>query len=348
MKTYLSKPEKLVLFALAEDADRTDSDIAERVGMKESTVSLHRRNLIKNHQVFFVNYPNIQKLGADFVVELFGYTNPALPFDDKNALFKSFFSRSPQIYDAVATESFVMASGGFFDLSDMLLFEERYESFFESGPISRNIVNYAFFPFDISHSFNSYNFAPCLHRIFCLDLPEPRSLSLKKHKKEEVTLSNIESKALIEMIDNPNATDSQLAKKIRRSRARANELKNEFLERGLFKRAVVPTLLTGEFGTIAYVNLKFKHGTTLEKKIEAAGNDWWRQACYLLERNTDLFAIYSFTNFKEYSKLINAYIGPFQNAGMVIELPKIFVLSMENVIDIVDSRFGPLVRHLLF
>ncbi|HDP97008.1 MAG TPA: winged helix-turn-helix transcriptional regulator, partial [Euryarchaeota archaeon] len=121
MKTYLSKPEKLVLFALAEDADRTDSDIAERVGMKESTVSLHRRNLIKNHQVFFVNYPNIQKLGADFVVELFGYTNPALPFDDKNALFKSFFSRSPQIYDAVATESFVMASGGFFDLSDMLL-----------------------------------------------------------------------------------------------------------------------------------------------------------------------------------------------------------------------------------
>ena len=120
---------------------------------------------------------------------------------------------------------------------------------------------------------------------------------------------------------------------------------------GFAKKAFLGLLIfavIAAFGTIAYVNLKFKHGTTLEKKIAAAGNDWWRQACYLLERNTDLFAIYSFTNFKEYSKLINAYIGPFQNAGMVIELPKIFVLSMENVIDIVDSRFGPLVRHLLF
>ena len=348
MKPHLSKPEKLMLFALAEDANRTDSEIAERVEMKESTVSLHRRNLIKNKQVFFVNFPDIQKLGGDFVVELFGYTNPALPFDEKNSIFQSFFSRNPQIYDAVAAEGFVMASGAFFDLSDLLLFEERYESFFESVPISKNMINYAFFPFDISHSFNSYNFGPCLHRIFNLDLPEPRSLTLKKHKKEEVTLSNIESKALIGIIDNPNATDSQLAQKIRRSRTRVNELKNEFIEQGLFKRTAVPTLISSEFGTIAYVHLKFKHGTPLEKKIAVAGDEWWQQACYLLERNIDLFAIYSFSNFKEYSKLINAYIGPFQDAGLIVEQPKIYVLSMENVIDIVDSRFGPLIRHLLF
>lgn len=348
MKVHLSKPERHVLFSLAEDANRTDSEIAERVGMKESTASLHRRNLIKSHQVFFANYPDIHKLGGDFVVEMFGYTNPALPYEKKNSIFKSFFARSPQIFDAVAAEGFVTASGAYFDLSDLLLFEERYESFFESGPISKNMINYAMFPFDISHSLNSYNFAPCLHRIFNLDLPEPRSLVLKTHKKEEVTLSNIESKALIEIIDNPNATDSQLAQKIRRSRARVNELKNEFIERGLFKRTAVPTLLTSEFGTIAYVELKFKHGTTLEKKIAVAGNDWWRQACFIFERNIELFAIYTFSTFKEYSKLINAYIGPFLEAGLVVDQPKIFVLAMENVVDIVDSRFGPLIRHLLF
>jgi len=347
MKKQLSQPERMVLFALAEDGMRTDSEVAERVGMKESTVGAHRRSLIKDGHVKIANYPAFHKLGCEFLVEFFGRTNPAIPLDDKNEVYTRFFSRNPQIFDAVSGEGFLMASSAFTKVADLLTFNERHDIFFEHLPTSKGLLEVAIFPFEISRCSYFYNFAPCLHRILDVDVSEPAGRRPKFHKFECPELSKVETKVFLEMLEFPTATDADIASRTRRSRQSVTSLRNSFLERELFIRTAVPTLSSVEFGAVAYVHLRFKPSVTLEKKNSVAGDDWWKQSCYTLERNSEVFAVYPFASFKEYSSLMGEYIGPFDRAGVLAQHPEIFVVSSENIVDLVDCAFAPLVKRIL-
>ncbi len=337
----------MVLFALAENGMRTDSEVAERVGMKESTVGAHRRALVKNGHVRFANYPAFHKLGCEFLVEFFGRTNPAIPLDDKNEVYTRFFDRNPQIFDAVSGEGFLMASAAFTRMADLLTFSERHDIFFEDLPTSKGLLEVAIFPFEISRCSYSYNFAPCLHRILGVGASAPAGRRPKWHKLECPELSKAETKVFLEMLQFPNATDAEIAGRTRRSRQSVTALRNSFLERELFIRTAVPTLNSVEFGAVAYVHLKFKPSVSLEKKNSIAGDDWWRQSCYTLERNSELFTVYPFASFKEYGSLMEEYIGPFERAGVLSQHPEIFVVSSENIVDLVDCAFAPLVKRIL-
>lgn len=347
MKRQLSQSERSVLFALTEDGTRTDSEVAERVGMKESTVGTHRRSLIKNGHIHFVNYPAFHKLGCEFLVEFFGRTNPAIPLDDKNEIYTRFFKRNPQIFDAVSGEGFLMASAAFTKIADLLNFSERHDIFFESLPTSKGLLEAAIFPFEISRCSYLYNFAPCLHRILRVNASDPDGVKPKWHRMESPELSKMEAQALLEMLEFPNATDAEIASRTRRSRQSVTAVRNAFIEQGLLVRTAVPTLTSVEFGAVAYVHLKFKPATTLEKKNSIAGDDWWKQSCYTLERNSELFAVYPFASFKEYSSLMGEYIGPFERSGVLAQHPEIFVVSTENLVDLVDCAFAPLVKRIL-
>lgn len=347
MKKQLSQPERMVLFALTEDGMRTDSEVAERVGMKESTVGAHRRSLIKNGHLKFANYPAFHKLGCEFLVEFFGRTNPAIPLDDKNEVYTRFFRRNPQIFDAVSGEGFLMASAAFTKVSDLLNFNERHDIFFEDLPTSKGLLEVAIFPFEISRCSYVYNFAPCIHRILGVSASEPTGREPKWHKLETPDLSKVETKVLLEMLEFPTATDAEIASRTKRSRQSVTALRNGFLERELFTRTAVPTLNSVEFGAVAYVHLKFKPSVNLDKKNSIAGDDWWLQSCYTLERNSELFAVYPFASFKEYSSLMGEYIGPFERSGVLAQHPEIFVVSSENIVDLVDCAFSPLLRRIL-
>lgn len=347
MKRQLSQGEKLVLFALAENGRRTNAEVAERGGMKESTARRHRRNLIRDGQLSFVNFPSLNLLGIDFIAEFFGRTSPAIPAEERNEIYKEFFKKNPQVFDSVAGEGFIMATAAFESFSDILLFEERRDSFFQDIPSSKSFLKMAVFPFDLSRCFCGYNFAPCIHRILGLDLPHPAAVPLKAQRREKATLSKIEVRALVEMLESPAAPDAEVAQKIRRSRQSVTEMRKDFFEQELIRRIAVPTLLSQEFGAVAYAHLRFKPGATFEKKVSVAGDEWWRQSCWMQERNLELFAVYPFGNFREYTDLMNANTNPFQKAGILDGEPEIHVISQENIVDIVDCSFAPLIRNTL-
>ncbi len=173
MSRRLSDQEKFVLFALTEDANRTDAEISERIGMKQATVGRHRRSLVKNGHVYFVNLPSFHRLGLEFVVQIFGHINIALPWDRKTQIFNDWFKKCPSIFEATFSEGFLLSSGVFRNIADFMTFQERFRIFFENlkGPRGE-LFRYAFFPFDISrYSFG--NFDNSMSRIFEIDLQTP-------------------------------------------------------------------------------------------------------------------------------------------------------------------------------
>jgi len=347
MERRLSRQEKLVLFALTEDATRTDSELADRIRMKQPTVGRHRRNLQKNGHVYFVNFPSFHKLGLEFIAEIFSSINPVVPWQRKNDILHDLLRKNPEFFDANCSEGFFMASGAFRNISDFLLFKENFKAFFDSLKWSTGEFQYAIFPFDISRCGYMYNFAPCLHRIFGLDLPQPSCRPLERLRREQMQMSKSEARILVELVENPDASDEEIGKKIRRSRQCITETRNRFIEDGLMTRIAVPTLISDDFGAIAYVHMRFSPDVTFEKKIEVASPAWWEQSIYTLERNSEVFAVYLFSGFKEYSTLISDFLSPFQESGLLLSDPEVFVVPTENADDIIDSSFGHLVRRIL-
>lgn len=341
----LSKPERLVMFALSEDAARTNADVAERVDMKESTVALHRRNLLKNGHMYFAYLPSLHKLGFEMLAEFFTVINPAIPKESKNDTYKEFFRRNPEVFDAVSGEGFLMASGAFTDVSNLLHFLDRYEEFFGGIHWSRRRINAAVFPFDISRCCFVYNYGPSLNRIMDLGITDSKSRPLERLRRERAAPSKSEARVMAEIIESPARTDSEIARRLRRSRQRIAEIRNDLTTRGLITRVMIPTMISEEFGAIAYVRLRFKPGATLDKKLSIAGEDWHRQSLYTLERDSELFAIYLFSGFREYSTLMNKCIGPFQDAGLFSEEPDMFVIPMGTAVDLVSGSFSPIIRR---
>jgi len=347
VRQLLSLPKRQVLFALAEDGSRTDAEVAERTGMKETTVGLHRRELLKEGHMAHVNFPSFEKLGCEMLVEFYGNTNPAVPADVKINAYRTFFKGVPQVYDAVSGVGFIRASSAMVSVSELTQFQDRHDAFFSDAPSTKATLFSTVFPFDISRCSYVYNFGPFLHRVFKLELPAPMSRPLEGKKVEDVTMSKAEARTFAEIIRSPTATDSEIGQVIHRSRQSVTDMRNCFLEQGLYARTVVPTLISAEFGPTAHVRLKFKPSAGFERKMSVGGDDWWTQSCYTLERDSELFGIYPFADFAEYRSLMNRFIGPFQQAGLLAAEPEIVTVSRENTVDLVECSFVPLVNRLL-
>jgi len=343
----LNSGDKLVLFALAEDATRTDAEIAERIEMKESTVGLHRRRLIANKQLFFVNFPAFHKLGCEYLAKFYGKTDLAIPESDRNRLCGEFFRGIPQIYDAVTGDGYMGGNAAFVDTADFLNFEDHLDSFFEDDASSKPSLAYSFFPYSISNVWIGYNFAPMFHRTFDLEIPEPKTKHLGRFKTEYPIFSKVEARVMLELIADPSASDAEISRRVNRSRQRVTELRHQFLEQGLLTPIAVPTLHSLEFGVFAYVHLRFKPGTSLSKKISVAGDSWWRYSFNTLERNSEAFSGFVFRDFNECKSLISEYLGPFEELRLLSTRPEIYVVSSESLIDLVDCSFVPLVRSLI-
>lgn len=347
MRQQLSRPKRLVLFALAEDGSRTDVEVAERTGMKESTVGLHRRELLKEGHMRYVNFPSFEKLGCEMLVEFYGNTNPAISADIKIKAYKEFFEQTPQVFDAISGVGFVRASSAMVSVSELVEFRDKHDAFFENARSSKAAIMSTIFPFDVSRCSYVYNYGPFLHRAFGLEIPDPRSMPIERRKREKTPLTKAEARTFVEIVRSPMATDAEIGGRIHRSRQSVTDMRNDFLEQGLYTRTVIPTLISAEFGPTAYVRLKFRPGAKFEAKMSAAGDDWWRQACYILERDSEILGIYPFADFAEYKALMNKFIGPFQQSGLLAEEPEIITVSRENTVDLVECSFVPLVSLLL-
>ena len=347
MRQQLSGPKRLVLFALVEEGSRTDAEVAERTGMKETTVGLHRRELLREGHMEYVNFPAFEKLGCEMLVEFYGNTNPAISADIKIKAYKDFFGTTPQVFDAISGVGFVRASSAMVNVAELVEFRDKHDAFFENARSSKAALMSTIFPFDVSRCSYVYNFGPFLHRVLKLDLSEPKGRPMERRMREKASLSKAEARTLVEILRSPMATDAELGKSIHRSRQSVTDMRNDFLEQGLYTRTVVPTLISAEFGPTAYVRLKFRPAAKFETKMSAAGDDWWRQSCYTLERDSEILGIYPFADFAEYKALMNKFIGPFQQAGLLAEEPEIITVSRENTVDLVDCSFAPLVNKLL-
>ena len=343
----MTPTEKKVLFAFVEEAKRTDAEVAERTGLKESTVRSCRQNLVNDGHLRFVNFPAFHKFGCNLAVSHFGDTSLATSFETKNEAYRTFFRMNPHVVEAVTSSDFIAFLGIFRGLSDYLLFWDRHNRFFKDGNILQAPIEPALFPIEISRWPIDYNFAPCFQRILGLDFQDPIARMPQVLDGQCVRLSKVERETFIAAISEPNATDAHIAQTVGRSRARVTELTNRFTKEGLWEHVGLAAMLSPEFGATAFVHLRFHPDVSFKKKSLVAGDDWWRQSTLTYHRDSEVAAVYPFIDLKECMSLLKQFIGPFKSEEMLAREPFVRVVQEETSIDLIDSAFAPLMRQLV-
>lgn len=343
----MTDAERLVLFGFVEDGSRTDADVANRIGLGESTVCMMRRKLVRENHLEFWNLPSFHRLGCDTVVFFLQELSLLAPKDEKTEAYRTFFRQNPMVFDSLMSGDMVIFMTAFRRLSEYVLFLDRYEACFGGSRLLRGPLQKVVFPLDITQGDTGYNFAPSLYRIFGLTIEEPHCRKPDFLEIEAARLNRVKANGLTRIIESPYATDSQIGRALRRSRQRVTEMRNEFRRRGLYKKIAVPTFNSSEFGAIAYAHLEFNPETTFDEKIDVAGDEWWKQSFGTLHRDSEVVVCYLFRDFKECASFLEDHVAPLKKEGLVSKDPNIHVLSTENLVDPIDNGFGQLARWIL-
>ncbi|OGS56394.1 MAG: hypothetical protein A3K60_08640 [Euryarchaeota archaeon RBG_19FT_COMBO_56_21] len=348
MERAFRESEKLVIFGLTQDAQLTDSSLARRFGMKESTVSSIRRRLMDSRNIYFANVPSFHKLGCELLVQLYGPTNPAVPKDVKDMSHLVYLDHTPEIFDSVSGEGFIMMSGVFQTFSDYLVAIDRYDRYFMGvRSVEKADLKSVFFPLAISRLCYSYNWSPGLHRIFNLDVPKRDSMRPESFKVDRVELSLMERRTLINLAEYPHATDAQIAQMIGKSRQTVTNIRKRLERNGMFRRVCIPLLFTWNIDLIAFVHTRFKPELDSETRIALSTEDWIDLSWYTLERDAEAYTCYMFKDYKDYVSEMQRMMKPLMESNVLRGDPSISLVSTAAAKELRDCHYAPMVRKLL-
>ncbi len=348
MERPFRESEKLVIFGLTQDAQLTDSSLARKFGMKESTVSSIRRRLMDSRQIYFANVPSFHKLGCEMFVQLYGSTNPAVPKDIKDMSHLAFLDETPEIFDSVSGEGFIMMSGVFRTFSDYLEALDRYDRHFMGVRAAEKAnLKSVFFPLQTSRIRYTYNFAPGLHRIFNLDVPKPVPSKPEMFQADCIDLSLMEKRTLIDLAEYPHATDSQVAQMLGKSRQTVTNVRKRLERKSMFTRVCIPLLFTWNIDLIAYVHLRFRPDLEHELRAGLSKEDWIGLSWYTAERDTEAYATYMFRDYKDYVSEMQRMMKPLLERGVLRSDPHISLVSTAAAKELRDCNFAPMVRKFV-
>jgi DNA-binding Lrp family transcriptional regulator len=348
MERPFRESEKLVIYGLTQDAQLTDSSLARKFGMKESTVSSIRRRLMDSRQIYFANVPSFHKLGCEIFVQLYGSTNPAVPKDIKDTSHLAFLDETPEIFDSVSGEGFIMMSAVFRDFSDYLDALDRYDKHFMGIHAAEKAdLKSIFFPLQTSRLRYTYNFAPGLHRIFNLDVVKPEPSKPEMYAMENAELSIMEKRTLIDIAEYPHATDAQVAQMLGKSRQTVTNVRKRLERKGMFTRVCIPLLFTWNIDLIAYVHLRFKPDIDRGARAELSGEDWIGLSWYTAERDTEAYTTYMFKDYRDYVSEMQRMMKPLLDAGVLRSDPHVSLVSTAAAKELRDCCFAPMVRKFV-
>ena len=348
MERPFRESEKLVIFGLTQDAHLTDSSLARKFGMKESTVSSIRRRLMDSRNIYLANVPSFHKLGCEMFVQMYGSTNPAVPKDIKDVSHLTFLDETPEIFDSVSGEGFIMMSAVFRTFSDYLSALDRYDRHFMGVRAAEKAdIRSVFFPLETSKLCYAYNFAPGLHRIFDLDVSKPEPKRPHSYSVEMEDLSTMEKRALVNLAEYPHATDAQIAQLLGKSRQTVTNIRKRLEKKEMYTRVCIPLLFTWNIDLIAFVHLRFRPDLDAEARTEISWNDWIDLSWYTLERDSEAYATYMFKDYKDYVSEMQRMMKPLIEAKVLRADPHISLVSTAAARELRDCYFSPMVRKFV-
>lgn len=340
--------ERLVIFALTENANRTDAEIAELFKLKKGTVASIRRRLLDAGAIAYVNVPSFNKLGCEIIAFHLGATEPQERADTRIGHYMEFCSKNPQIFEAMLGGTAFVMYAAFKNATEYDSFVQGYNSFFTgSRRPSRARLSSTIFPFSLSRGVYVPNFSFIVHRHFALEVPTPRPITPTPLDVESPDLNETEKRTLVALVEEPLASDRKISEIVGLSRQAVTRVRNKLLEEDMFTPVCIPRLYKWGFEICAVAHPKFNMEMPWDKRLKSQPRAVLDYSFLTLSKADESVANYLMAKYSDYSEQLENVLAWYHKVDAFEEKPEITLFTLERCTELRTFDYGPIVRHLL-
>lgn len=241
----LSKNEQKALCGILAKPASTDRDLAEYLGMRQSTLTVIRQRLRKKGYYRLLAVPLMQNIGCEMLALIHTDFNPMVPLDERIQKTSKVVEASPEIFFSLGElqKGFSLSfSKNYTELGKIN--DARTTVFGGMQLIEKEYPKEMLFPFEASTIYRFLNFAPLVASHFGVKLPGIASGDSPAEFRAgaPVSLSDTEKRIYDAIIANPESSFKQLSAALSISVKTISHIKSRLESRGLLKTIAVPDL----------------------------------------------------------------------------------------------------------
>ncbi len=330
LNTELTGNEQKVLYGLVRFPEKNDKQLAAILNMKDSTLTSIKKRLADQHYFRQLFIPQLNRLGCEMLGIITTDFNPVIPLSERIDISKNEIEKNEEIFLSIGARE----QGFSFSLVDNYtsfssINEKRTEVFGKYALIDKSYPSEILFPFSISEINNFFDFSRILQHHFNIDLDQFNLEAYQKYHtspKDQLPnyipeqclfewftphdvyqLNNKEKIVFTYLIDNPEATMTEIGEKVGLSRHTVSRMKKKFFEKRLIKQLVIPHLKKIGFKMLVFYNFELSPRNHINDTLQSILNT--DSTIFLASRKYKIATISVYTDYSEYKEDKMAKIG---------------------------------------
>jgi len=345
----LTYKEKLMLYGLTRYPNITDKQLGEKLNLKHSTVTSIRHRLRQNQYFRGLTIPRLQNFGCNMLVLIYTDLSPLIPLEERVIISGKTIAVFEEIFLSIGAQERGFSLSLSKDYATIGRINDiRTSVFGKYGFLEDEYPNMVVFPFDISKIYRFFDFAPLLKNTFNLDLDEFEIVKdLGFVTKKDIKLTDREKNIYCGLVEFPEISDSQLAKKTNVSRHTVSRFRKKFEANSLIRRFNLPNLKNLGFEILTTYHIRFDPRNHPDMENDEAilliSDSTIVMACRMFEA----FMLCVHTDFDDYNKDTTRIMQILKEKKWISKNPEIRTHSLNELVFIKDFVFAPIVKKIL-
>ncbi len=342
----LTNYEKKVLYGIVKFPNDNDRQLAEKFGMRQSTVAAIRKRLAEEGYYKIHAIPMLQNFGAELMAIIHTNFNPVIPLEKRIEITEEKIEAAEEIFFSMGEEdkgfslSFAKNYTAIGIINDI-----RTLTFGSLGLLENEYPEEVIFPFQISKIYRFFDFSSTLATLFNL-----------KNENEEVknffqiknaTLSKREKRVLCKIIEYPEAPSKEIAEMLGITRHTVGRMKKKFLDEGYIKMVAIPSFEKLDFKILAFYHVLLNPHSPPDFEKDELKCLLCPGVIFFAARRFEFVAISIHTDYESYKMCKTEIMQRLKEKNWISSPPLVRTYSLNKARIIKDFNLLPITKKLI-
>ena len=255
MKSGLTENEKLVLYGLVRYPNAKDRELAEKIGLKHSTVISIRRRLREHNYFRTIRLPMLQNFGCKILTVAYTNFNPVIPLQKRVEITEDRIEASEELFFSMGEFEKGFSLSLSKDYTNIGKINDiRTDTFGRLGLLEKEYPTEVIFPFGISKIYRFFHYPPLIKKHFGIEGDDGEN---QMDKSRDILLSENEKSVFYGLVRYPEQSDKKIGEILNVSRHTVSRMRKKFEDGGFIKPMKIPDLGKMGFEILAFYHIRY-------------------------------------------------------------------------------------------
>ena len=344
----LTEKEQLVLYGLVRYPHLSCKELAERIGLKYSTVSTAKKRLRKEGFYRVVALPSFHRLGCELLAVIYTNFSPLIPLEERVKVTRNTIEVFEEIFLSVGEEDKGFSLSFSKDYTTIGMINDiRTRLFGGKGLLEDKYPHLVIFPFKISKIYRFFDFSPLLSSLLDLKVDSAEEEMLFEQYADLPELSKTEKKIFCEIVENPDLADVSIGKKLGISRHTVSKTRRKLFGEGLIRLINIPNFKKLDLKILAFYHVRFDPRNPPDMDKDEGRELMSKSSIFMASRRFEAIMLSMYRDYVDYKSDKMRLINLLKERRWIAEDPMVRTYGIDKMVIIKDFAFSPLVAKLL-